>query len=200
MKSWTVEPLIDLGLNVGHEGTNWIAYKPQKDMWECSEGEVNLKYFILDYHSLKSGWGKIAPGISPSWMWDERLGVHLPRPGDLPEEQEKWKRGLSIELYIKDEGQFVLCTTTFGTLLGLEKIYHEIIIEKDNHPDLLPVIEYKGSTPNPKYNTRSPDFELTKWVKRPDEFVNHLENEVSIPVDVKKAAPDVEQFNDDIPF
>ena len=187
--------MIDLGINAGNSGNNWIAYKPQANMWEYSEGEIDLKVFVLDNESMKAGWGKIAPGIAPQWIWDKKMGLPDPNPGGTPEEQDEWQRGLSVELYVVDKAKeiddvFTWATTGKGPIQGLDTIYQEIWKLKDDNPGLLPVLKYTGSEKT-TWRSRIPQFEIVKWVERPDGFVTKNEDEVSEP----ETIPD-----DDIPF
>ena len=189
---------IDLGINAGTGGNNWIAYKPQADEWTYPEGEIDLKYFIMDKDSMKAGWGKLAPGIAPSWQWDAKLGIVEINPGGTIEEKDEWKRGLSIELYIKDEGVFTWSTTALGPMQGLNNIYQEVFNDQGDNPNLLPVIEYTGSeaTTWKKGQSRIPQFKIVKWVERPDDW-DSLDN-----VEPEAVAPPVVEENpqDDIPF
>jgi hypothetical protein len=184
--------MIDLGINAGNSGNNWISYKPMDDMWTYSEGEMDLKVFVLDYESMKAGWGKISMGKAPQWVWDEPLGVVGKNPGATPEEQDEWSRGMSVELYVLDKEKGIddvltWASTGIGANQGLNIIFQEIDKLRKDNPGLSPVLKYTGSEKT-TYRTRIPQFEILKWIEKPLAFTKAAE--VSTP----------ETDEDDVPF
>ena len=188
---------IDLGINVGGSGNNWIAYKPQADRWDYPEGEIDLKHFVLDHNSMKAGWGKLGPGIPPSWIWDKTLGLPEVNPGGTPEEKDEWSRGLSIELFVKGEKPFTWQTTAKGPMQGLNDIFADIWTIKDDNPGKLPVLEYTGSSKT-TWNSRIPEFKILKWVDRPEEFTS---SQVTNGEDTSsELITEAKQSEEEIPF
>jgi hypothetical protein len=151
-----------LGLSNNGGGGKYIRFMPSVNSWVADKEEIELKQFVMDHGSVKSGWGLMAEGQAPQWIWDERLGVQGKRPeGD-------YKRGFSIRLFIKDVGVVEWSSTGTGPVMGFEVIFEEIWNAKDKNAGKVPVIKYAGSEALKigKGNTRKPKFELVKWVDR----------------------------------
>jgi hypothetical protein len=164
------------------------------------DDEVDLKYFILNPTSVKTGWGKITKGEAPDWHWDEALGKRAIRPGDTEEEKMDYKRGFSVDMFIQEEGLRTWSTTTTGSNIGFENVYTEIHAQQAENVGKFPVVEYTGSEAIKigKGNTRVPQFTLVKWVES-DEFEKNEPNgayeEPSFDEPVAEDNP-----QDDIPF
>ena len=73
-----------LGLTNGGHDSYYIRFMPSRlawvikvkddlDTWE--DQEVPIKYLVLNPASLRTGWGKIAEGMSPEWEWDNEAGL-----------------------------------------------------------------------------------------------------------------------------
>ena len=167
-----------LGLNDAADDKLFIRYMPSTNGWFVGkEDEVDLKYFILNPSSVKTGWGKITKGEAPEWVFDEALGKRAIRPGDTEEEKMNFKRGFSVDMFIQEEGLRVFSTTTTGSNIGFENVYTEIHAQQGENVGKFPVIEYTGSEAIKigKGNTRVPQFTLVKWVES-DEFEKNEPN------------------------
>ena len=161
-----------LGLDTSGDGGMYIRWMASANAWKAGGEEVTLKYFVLDYHSVKTGWGWLQEGLAPGWSWDEKVGVKSKRPGDTEEEQQEWKRGFSVMLFEKELGVREWATTATGAIMGFDLLYSAVATEAPNHEGLLPVIEYTKSEPLKvgKGNTRVPEFVVVKWVEKPADF------------------------------
>ena len=87
------------GLIVAADDMLFIRYMPSTNGWFVGkDDEVDLKYFILNPTSVKTGWGKITKGEAPDWHWDEALGKRAIRPGDTEEEKMDFLKQIRADL------------------------------------------------------------------------------------------------------
>tara|TARA_R110000822_G_scaffold104947_2_gene232167 strand:- start:764 stop:1309 length:546 start_codon:yes stop_codon:yes gene_type:complete len=178
---------IDLGIGADSQ-TKYIGWKAQKEMWEYNEGEPSMDAFLFDHNSMKSGWGKLGKGISPEYVWDEKLGVKTPIPGS----DEEWKRALSVELYLPEEGMHTMATVGWGAKQGLNTIFQKIMSEASNNKDLIPCLKYTDALAGER--TSVPQFEILKWVTKPADWDE-------APTPAQKEEPKEEpKEEDDLPF
>ena len=190
--------MIDLGFNDSDSTSSWISYKPQKDEWQYSEGEVDFKHFVLDIDSFKTGWGKIQRGAATEWSWDDDINLPKENPATGTNDEENWTRGFYVELYTEKEGSMFLATTTMGTKRGFNVLWTEVEKAKADNPGLLPVVEYEGSESAFEGKSRIPGFRIRKWTERPAEFEKIKSPEVSSNIPVEDSPQT--QTEDDIPF
>tara|TARA_Y100001934_G_C12184831_1_gene693429 strand:- start:324 stop:905 length:582 start_codon:yes stop_codon:yes gene_type:complete len=190
-----------LGLNDAADDKLFIRYMPSTNGWFTGKDhEIDLKYFMLNPSSVKTGWGKITKGEAPDWVFDEALGKRAIRPGDTEEEKMNYKRGFSVDMFIQEEGLRTWSTTTTGSNIGFENLYSEVHAQQAENVGKFPVIEYTGSEAIKigKGNTRVPQLKLVKWVES-DEFEKNEPNGVyEEPGFGEPVAEDNPQ--DDIPF
>jgi len=153
---------MDLGL-MSEGGGQYLRFKPSVNGWFVDGEEVELKGFTLDPSSLKTGWGQIQEGEAPSWQWDEKLGVRSPQPA--PE----YRRGFSIQAFVKDAGWREWSANGVGALMGLTNLWSKIDPQLKANEGKAVQVAYKGSTAEQKGkgNTRIPNFEIVGWVTMP---------------------------------
>lgn len=192
-----------LGLNDAADDKLFIRYMPSTNGWFTGKDhEIDLKYFMLNPTSVKTGWGKITKGEAPDWHWDEALGKRAIRPGDTEEEKMDYKRGFSVDMFIQEEGLRTWSTTTTGSNIGFENLYSEVHAQQAENVGKFPVVEYTGSEAIKigKGNTRVPQLKLVKWVES-DEFEKNEPNGVyEEPGFGEPVAEDNPQDDSDIPF
>lgn len=192
-----------LGLNDAADDKLFIRYMPSANGWfSGKDHEIDLKYFMLNPTSVKTGWGKITKGEAPDWHWDEALGKRAIRPGDTEEEKMNYKRGFSVDMFIQEEGLRVFSTTTTGSNIGFENLYTEIHAQQAENVGKFPVIEYTGSEAIKigKGNTRVPQFKLVKWVESDEFEKNEPNGAYEEPGFGEPVAEDNPQDDSDIPF
>ena len=195
--------MIDLGINAGGNGNHWINYKVSEDSWYYSEGEMDLEnqVFMLDTDTVQSGWGKVG-NFSPTYVWDEKRGdgkfIIGKNPGGKdPDEADLWKRAVSAEIYIHNEGAFTWTTVGVGEKIGFQELMEAVWSEKNNQEGKLPVIQYTGSRKT-TFRTKIPEFKIERWSERPTEFVSRL---ISNGEDTSsELITEAKQSEDEIPF
>ena len=178
-----------LGLSNNGGGGKYIRFMPSINAWVADKEEIDLKQFVLDHESVKSGWGLMAEGQAPQWIWDERLGVSGKRPdGD-------YKRGFSIRLFVKEVGVVEWSSTGTGPVMGFEAVFEEVWNAKGANAGKVPVIKYTGSEALKigKGNTRKPKFEIVKWVVR-DSIAWDAEAPAAEEAKVEEPAIDSDDF------
>ena len=74
---------MDLSVFDGGSGTEYISYKAQETPhWKIDGVSADIKKFLLNPRSLKTGWGKLATGEAPHWVWSEIAGTTMDKPSD----------------------------------------------------------------------------------------------------------------------
>lgn len=183
-------------LNLSGGGGAYIRFMPSVNAWVFGGAEVPIKQIVVDPDTAKTGWGKMAEGAAPEWVWTQTLGAY----GNAPSPEHK--KGFSIQLYTKQTGTVEWSSTGTGPCLGFDAIFEQIWNEKDANPGKVPVIEYTGSEAMKvgKGNTRKPTFKLIKWVPRENVPWDGEAGELPAPAPVQKAkapepaAADADEF------
>ena len=144
---------------------NNLNYKPSTDQWLLNKEEIQLKDIALLPDSLKTGWGLLAPGTAPDWVWDNVTG----RPEAPPTPEHK--RAFSIEVIDEQNGLMTWSGTGHGSCKAIETIFEEISKAKNQYPKKIPICRYHRSEAKKvgKGNTRIPIFSITGW-SHPDDL------------------------------
>jgi hypothetical protein len=148
-------------LNInGGGGGSYIRYMPSANAWVFQNNEIVLDTLVFDHTAIKTGWGRMAEGQAPEWLWDERLGVGGSQPS--PDH----KRGFSIKLYTKATGTVEWSSTGTGPVIGFDAIFETIWNGRAENSGKVALCKYTGSEAMKvgKGNTRKPLFSLVKWV------------------------------------
>lgn len=190
-----------LGMDNSTEGFDFISYKPSVDKWMIENNEeVDLIDFLLDPASIRTGYFLIRRGISPIKVWDEVPGIKEVNPGATKEEKELFKWGFSIMLYTKEIGVRDWNSCGWGTKQGFNSIFSQVyplhvenlLSKKPEDANQIPWIKYTGSEEPPGINSRIPQFELVKWVEKPDAFAQPEPEVYEEPLEIIA--------DDDVPF
>tara|TARA_B100000965_G_scaffold104531_1_gene86123 strand:- start:569 stop:1114 length:546 start_codon:yes stop_codon:yes gene_type:complete len=153
---------MELGL-LSSGDSKWIGFKPSIGIWETNGEQIELKHFILDHMSLKTGWIQIASGSAPDCHWDESLG----KVGKQPSSDHR--RGFQVQVYLKDGGWYQWQQNQVGVLQGFSPLMSAIFDKVKDNPDKVPVVKYLEFEVNSKGKgtTRVPKFEVVKWADYP---------------------------------
>tara|TARA_Y100001973_G_C5208904_1_gene343822 strand:- start:14418 stop:14927 length:510 start_codon:yes stop_codon:yes gene_type:complete len=156
---------MDLGL-MDTVKAEYIAFKPSVNGWFIDSDETDLKGFLLDPESMKTGWGHISEGQSPDWQFDKTLGVKSERP--TPEH----KRGFSVMLYVKDFGWREWQANGVGNLKGMTALWSEIHSQWEKNKGKVVAISTNGSKAETigKGTTRIPLFTIVDWRDKPEDI------------------------------
>lgn len=151
-----------LGLSGGGGGA-YIRFMPSANSWMLGKDEITLKKVYFDLDTVKAGWGLMAEGQAPQWVWDEALGKPAVKPGD------DYRRGFSVKVYLgPDKGWAEWSSTGTGPCMGFDEFY-VAAIQLQRAANQVVVANYTGSTAKKvgKGNTRVPNFEVAGVVERP---------------------------------
>jgi len=202
-----------LGLTNGGHDSYYIRFMPSRlawvikvkddlDTWE--DQEVPIKYLVLNPASLRTGWGKIAEGMSPEWEWDNEVAKASSSPGGS--EDKAWKRGFTIDLYDHEVGVRSWSTNGVGNTIGFETLWTELQPILEKNPDSLPVIEYTGCVAKKigKGSTQIPQFTY-KRAAETDPFAEHEEQqqvyeEPEAVIEPALEAQEISESEEEIPF
>jgi hypothetical protein len=175
--------MFSLGLSGG--GGNYIRFSPSINAWQLGKDEIELKKIVFDMDSIKTGWGLMAEGQAPQWVWDDAVGKRGLKP------EGEFKRGFSVRVWLgPDRGWAEWSSTGTGPAMGFEALAGAAMADKDDNPGKCVMCAYKGSTPMKvgKGSTRSPNFEILGWVDRPADNGDD-EDEAPAPKAAAKAPP-----------
>jgi len=138
---------------------------------------------------LKTGWGKIAEGQAPEWIWDAGLGKKTPQPS--PDH----KRGFSVMLKIKDKGWREWSANGVGVMMGMSELWQVVGLQVKENEGKGVHLKYKGARLEKigKGDTRVPEFEVKAWREMTDRPPVKEE-----AVAVENENPDL--VDDEIPF
>ena len=182
--------VIDLGL-MSEGNSEYIRFKPSVNAWIADGEEVQLEDVLFDPSTLKTGWGKIAEGQAPEWIWDETLGKKSPPPS--PDH----KRGFSVMLKIKDKGWREWSANGVGVMMGLNELWNVVYpqMQKPENKDKVVFLKYTGARMEKigQGNTRIPEFEVKSWHTSTDK--PPVKDEAVVVQDANPDLPD-----DEIPF
>lgn len=172
-----------LGLSSG--GGNYIRFSPSINAWTLGKDEITIKKILFDMETIRTGWGLMAEGQAPQWVWDEAIGRRSAKPdGD-------YKRGFSVRVYLgPDKGWAEWSSNGTGPCMGFEALAAKAMPDAANHPDQVLVCSYTGSRAEKvgKGNTRVPQFEILGWIDRPSDDADEAPAPAPAPV-AQRAAP-----------
>lgn len=154
--------MFSLGLSTG--GGNYIRFAPSINAWQLGKDEIAIKKIYFDLTSIRTGWGLMAEGQAPQWVWDASLGQRTLKPeGDF-------KRGFSVRVWLgPDRGWAEWSSTGTGPCMGFQALVADAMLQLEDNPGKVLSVKYTGSTAQKvgKGNTRVPQFEIVGWVDRP---------------------------------
>jgi hypothetical protein len=193
--------MIDLSSN--STGGAYIIFKPTLNGWTLNKDtEVTLDHVVFDPETIKAGWGKMATGQAPEWIWDNPPERKGPLPSEEKDKEGKpvWKRGFHVSFFAKGIGLVTWSSTGAGPFDGFRACYEQIAKQLAANPGAVPVLKYTGSTPVKKGlgNTRVPNFNLVKWVPRDSIPWDKAPDAAAAPAPAPKPAPTA--VDDDISF
>jgi hypothetical protein len=172
-------------LGLGGGGGNYIRFSPSINSWQFNKDEFDLKKIVFDLDTIRTGWGLLAEGQAPQWVWDTAVGQRGVKP------EGEFKRGFSVRVWLgPDRGWAEFSSTGTGPCMGFEAFAGAAMGQKDDNPGKVVVAAYKGSTPTKvgKGNTRTPNFEILGWIDRPADDADE-EEEAPPPKAAAKAPP-----------
>jgi len=158
----------------GGEGKPYIRFSPSINSWEMSTPDGRTEFtwdapVVFDVHGLQLGWMRI-DAQGRDWQPWPSLNQRAPSPG------EEYKIGFKIDVVSNklfgDEPTREFSANTFGPLQFISALYDACENAEEFKAGQVPVIKITGSKPVKvgKGNTRVPEFEIAKWVPRPDEL------------------------------
>jgi len=180
-----------------------IRYMAGNDTWVAGEEVIDVKKFLCDPESIRTGWGKIQKGLSPVWFWNDKPQVWSSRPGKeagikSEEESTEFKMGFKVDMFSSSFGLRTWSSTGKGAREGFEALYVAILTGLDDNKGKVPVVEYTGSLAvnvgGYGATTRLPQFKIERWIET---------TEFDITDEILNAEPEVAadtDFDDDIPF
>ena len=125
--------------------------------------EAQTKGFVLDLDSLKTGWQKSEgiQGVAPEWKWNPSVSQMMQKPGD------DYKKGMSVKVALGKDKAVIWEQAGAAVWQVLTNLSGQL---KDAPAGKLPHVKMTGSKDIKftKGSTAYPEFEIVKWVDRPD--------------------------------
>lgn len=167
-------------LNIGGGGGNpFIRFKASINSWEKSNADSGTSEFtwdspaIFDVEHVQLGWLLLAEGQRDWQAW--------PNNAQTPQPEGEYKRGFSCQVFSKAlfgaEPVREFCTSASGCVEFIKELYNSC--EANFGKGQVPVVKITGSraTKIGKGTTRIPTFEVVKWVDRPEDLTNRIDDE-----------------------
>ena len=184
-------------------GAAFIRFSAELDTWSRSSATGDLiditwdSPVIVDVENIQLGWLKLAGGRD----WIEWPNNDVKQAAALKPSDE-YKQGFNVKFYstklFDDEPIRELSASGVGVFTFVRNVYDEC--ETEFGKDKVPAIKITKSTPTRigKGSTKIPNFEIVKWLDRP-EALGETESKPVEPKAVEstpKASAD-DQFSDD---
>jgi hypothetical protein len=128
------------------------------------------KGVVLDIYNMKTGWcySTGQKGTAPEWKWNASISHFEPQPPSASSEH-RWQQGISIPLAYGKADKAVWEQAQAGAFQGFRQLVGLLKAAKTDGKQL-PVVKLKGTTKieSKRGVTHAPEFEILKWVDRPD--------------------------------
>lgn len=163
----------------GGDYNPWLQWGASVSKWfvsgEGGKQEMTVDEVVIDFDNLKTGWGLIAEGQAPTWVWNEDIN----NPDLKPDDRDGWKAGIGLTFYFGEGELYDLDTNATGAVMGLEEAHDAYLAGMDENKGKVPVFKFTGSRHAKvgKGNTNIPEFDLVKWVDRPADLVQGESND-----------------------
>jgi hypothetical protein len=190
---------LNLPRSGGGDYNPWIAWGASVSKWfvggEAGKQEIEIEEVIIDFENLKTGWGLIAEGQPPTWVWNDDIN----NPDGKPDDRDGWKAGFGVTLYLGAGELYDFDTNSTGAVMGIDAAHDDYLLGVDKNKGKVPVYRFTGSryAKVGKGNTNVPEFELVKWIDRPADLNNSEaanDEEVAEEKPAKKKAAGKSQF------
>ena len=154
----------------GGDGAAFIRFKPSLNGWEMSSehGSTEFEFdepAIFDIENISLGWLLLDTGVREWKPWAS-VNSRSPKPDD-----REWKQGFELKVFSKslfgNEPVRQFSANGAGVMGFIKELYDQC--ESKFGSGEVPVVQITGSKAIKagKGNTRIPQFEIVKWVKRP---------------------------------
>ena len=147
----------------------YFSWGSQANAWKIDGDEVQLTGFLIDPASIKTGFGKLATGEAPDWVWAEIPGTKMPPPSD------DHKPAVYVDVYVTEEdgapseGWKPWATNARASREALKAIWRDVHAGVAKNKGRAAAVKVTGSKAvkfGPA-SVRVPQLELTGFVQRP---------------------------------
>ena len=178
-----------LAIPGGGDGKPYIRFQASVNSWQMSGADGKAVEFTFDQpaafdiQNVQLGWLLLETGNRDWQPWP--ANVQQPKPeGD-------YKAGFEVSVFSKtmfaDEPLRSYSTNSTGNVMFIQDLYNAAEACPEFQQAMSPVVKITGTKPIKvgKGNTRVPQFEIVKWIPRPDVFGAA----VNAPAPAAKPAP-----------
>ena len=163
-----------LALPSGGDAKPYIRFSPSTNAWQISgDGGAPLEFdfdqpAVFDLQNVQLGWLLLETGNRDWKPW--------PNNTPQPKPDGEYKTGFDVMVYSKtmfgDEPVRSFSNNGTGNVMFVQDLYNAAEQHSEFAQGLSPVVKITGSKGIKvgKGNTRVPQFEIVKWIPRPDVF------------------------------
>jgi len=160
-----------LNLPAGGDAKPYIRYMPSLNAWEMSTAEGREEFAfdkpaVFDIQNVQLGWLLLAEGQRDWQPWPGNKMQPKPTEGE-------YKPGFEVNVYsaqmFGDEPVRSFSSNGTGPTMFIQALYNEAEKHDEFAAGKAPVVQITGSkaTKVGKGTTRVPQFEIVKWIERP---------------------------------
>jgi hypothetical protein len=184
-----------LSIPGGGDVKPYIRFQASMNSWQMSAEGGGTEEFefseavVVDIQNVQLGWLLLETGNRDWKPWPNNTPVAKPAEGD-------YKAGFEAQIYAKNifgsEPVRSYSSNSTGNVMFIQELYNAAEASAEFSQAMSPVIRITGSKPIKvgKGNTRVPQFEIVKWIPRPDVFGASInEKPAPKPAPAPKAAP-----------
>lgn len=171
--------------SAGSGGGEYLSWKAQLKRWVVDGEECELKRVLIDPTTLRTGWGKLAAGAPPDFVWSEVPGSRTDQPS--PDH----KPAFSLQVYVSEKfgapeghsGWRDFRSNGRGARDGLTAIWKQMSDEMGENAGKVASVDVKGAEEMAvgPGRTAVPTLSIRGWVEAP----------VPAPAPVEEDAGDV---------
>jgi hypothetical protein len=154
----------------------WMA-QTEKNEWKVdSEGGYEIKKFLIDPASLKTGWNKWE-NQNPNWTWSEVAGQTMAPPEPFVDGGNNWRQAYGVSTFIKKahgapiDGWRDWFTDQACSKLALKDLWNSVSAEQEAHKGKCAIVEVNSveavHSKSGKTNYR-PVLKLVGWKEKPE--------------------------------
>ena len=157
----------------GGDSVGYLNWSAQERSFQIGKQNCELKKFLIDPSSLKTGWGLIS-SEGGNFVWADVAGTSVTKPA--PYGDQEYKPAIELQCYVSQkygapiDGWVEGRTNARGARDGLHAIWEEIHDQSKDHLDESVVIELAGmeTVKFKKGGTVVPQFKILGWGAPPE--------------------------------
>ena len=145
----------------------YLSWKSENPHWECDGESAEIKRFLLDPETIRTGWAKIRQGEAPDFRWNEDYHVRGKAPSDDFTPAFYFQVFCSVRHGAPSDGWRPWQQNQGAARRAIGGVWDDIEKEMIKHKDECAVIEFAGHTATSNDKVNIPNLKLADWSKKP---------------------------------